>query len=320
MIHFWFGFFLAAMVQAFLKFYVRLIMNGVWNNGRSQENQRNDIRKFSAILLATPTLALSFVITWIASWSIFGNDHGFWIFWTYAVLLGINAVRLNDYFEETFSRIRLQSLFHEALRLCMICLFFLALLYGIMSMTSTMTTPTTSINTANTTKLTTTEFVTSTTSDTSTNPTSGCGFPNWQGDKVCDDMNNNADCDYDGGDCCGDFVDTSYCRLCQCLDPTHTTPSTTMFATSTTSFLKSTSQTSNTQSTLTSSVPAATTTVAVSTSSNASNTTPQSTIQTSSTLSTTTLASTTSVTTCRAEHPYNTSGKILYSSLFHKTK
>ena len=37
--------------------------------------------------------------------------------------------------------------------------------------------------------------------------TSGCGSPNWQGDNVCDDDNNNANCNYDGGDCCGDNVD-----------------------------------------------------------------------------------------------------------------
>ena len=87
----------------------------------------------------------------------------------------------------------------------------------------------------------------------------------------------------------------------------------TTFATSDTSTLKSTSQTSNTQPPLTSSTPASKTTVAVSTSSNASTTTPQSTIQTSNTLSTTTtMASTTSVTTCGAEHPSNTSGKILF--------
>ena len=137
MVHFWFGFFLAAMVQAFLKLYVRLIMKGVWNNGRRQEKQRNDIQKFSGILLATPTLALSFVITWITSWSIFGNDHGFWIFWTYVVLLGINAVRLNDYLAARPSRMNLEAFFHKVLWLCVICFFFSAILcYGIISSTT----------------------------------------------------------------------------------------------------------------------------------------------------------------------------------------
>ena len=31
---------------------------------------------------------------------------------------------------------------------------------------------------------------------------SGCAVPWWQGDKYCDDENNNADCNWDGGDCC----------------------------------------------------------------------------------------------------------------------
>ena len=42
-------------------------------------------------------------------------------------------------------------------------------------------------------------------------------------DGYCDDQNNNANCEYDGGDCCGDNVDASWCTLCQCLDPTYTT-------------------------------------------------------------------------------------------------
>ena len=32
-----------------------------------------------------------------------------------------------------------------------------------------------------------------------------CGSPNWKGDKNCDDNNNNCACDWDGGDCCGEF-------------------------------------------------------------------------------------------------------------------
>ena len=48
---------------------------------------------------------------------------------------------------------------------------------------------------------------------------SGCYFPDWQGDGYCDDDNNNADCAYDGGDCCGDDFKIDYCTQCQCLDP-----------------------------------------------------------------------------------------------------
>ena len=46
----------------------------------------------------------------------------------------------------------------------------------------------------------------------------GCGKPHWKGDKICDDENNNAGCDFDGGDCCGDDVETHYCKKCECLE------------------------------------------------------------------------------------------------------
>ena len=41
----------------------------------------------------------------------------------------------------------------------------------------------------------------------------------WSGDNTCDDINNNMECGYDGGDCCGCDVQTDYCTECQCLDP-----------------------------------------------------------------------------------------------------
>ena len=41
----------------------------------------------------------------------------------------------------------------------------------------------------------------------------------WTGDNYCDDINNNMECGYDGGDCCGCDVYTDYCTECQCLDP-----------------------------------------------------------------------------------------------------
>ena len=31
---------------------------------------------------------------------------------------------------------------------------------------------------------------------------SSCGSYQWKGDGACDDQNNNAGCDWDGGDCC----------------------------------------------------------------------------------------------------------------------
>ena len=45
-----------------------------------------------------------------------------------------------------------------------------------------------------------------------------CGKPHWKGDNICDDENNNAGCDFDGGDCCGDDVETHYCKKCECLE------------------------------------------------------------------------------------------------------
>ena len=51
---------------------------------------------------------------------------------------------------------------------------------------------------------------------TTTGP--GCNV-GWTGDNYCDDINNNMECGYDGGDCCGCDVNTDYCTECQCLDP-----------------------------------------------------------------------------------------------------
>ena len=40
----------------------------------------------------------------------------------------------------------------------------------------------------------------------------------WIGDEYCDDINNNIACNFDGGDCCGTNVDTRFCTDCQCLE------------------------------------------------------------------------------------------------------
>merc|ERR1711976_183948 len=47
---------------------------------------------------------------------------------------------------------------------------------------------------------------------------SNCEIPHWFGDNYCDDENNNSECGYDGGDCCGDKVNTMYCSECKCLE------------------------------------------------------------------------------------------------------
>ena len=40
------------------------------------------------------------------------------------------------------------------------------------------------------------------------------GIVNYVGDTFCDDDNNNLECDYDGGDCCGGQM--TFCSVCWC--------------------------------------------------------------------------------------------------------
>ena len=42
-------------------------------------------------------------------------------------------------------------------------------------------------------------------------------IPQYIGDGYCDDENNNKDCQFDGGDCCGSDINTKFCSECQCL-------------------------------------------------------------------------------------------------------
>jgi len=67
-----------------------------------------------------------------------------------------------------------------------------------------------------------------------TQPPGGCGSPQWANDQWCDDENNNAECAWDGGACCGDDVNTQYCSACECLDPANGGPTTTTTTTTTT--------------------------------------------------------------------------------------
>jgi hypothetical protein len=48
----------------------------------------------------------------------------------------------------------------------------------------------------------------------------GGGLVKYKKDGNCDDENNNAGCNWDGGDCCGDNVKKTYCKVCMCLDCT----------------------------------------------------------------------------------------------------
>ena len=47
------------------------------------------------------------------------------------------------------------------------------------------------------------------------------------GNGACEDHNNNCGCEWDGGDCCGENVVTTYCSVCECLDPNAPTTTTT---------------------------------------------------------------------------------------------
>ena len=38
-------------------------------------------------------------------------------------------------------------------------------------------------------------------------------------DGICNDVNNNEECKWDGGDCCGDDVVMTECLACECLEP-----------------------------------------------------------------------------------------------------
>ena len=47
----------------------------------------------------------------------------------------------------------------------------------------------------------------------------GCGLPEFASDSICNDENNNAGCNWDGGACCNRQDDgwNTYCTECKCL-------------------------------------------------------------------------------------------------------
>ena len=47
--------------------------------------------------------------------------------------------------------------------------------------------------------------------------TIGGGKLEWKNDGYCDDLNNNADCEHDSGDCCGVYSDWRFCVECKCI-------------------------------------------------------------------------------------------------------
>merc|ERR1719291_448287 len=76
---------------------------------------------------------------------------------------------------------------------------------------------------------TTTTTTTTTAAPTTTGTPSGCGSPQWAEDQWCDDENNNADCNWDGGACCNNAFGgwDTYCSACECKDPNAGTTTTT---------------------------------------------------------------------------------------------
>ena len=56
-----------------------------------------------------------------------------------------------------------------------------------------------------------------TTTTSGTTASGGC-IQGWIADGYCDDINNNVACTYDGGDCCGSYVNIQFCTQCQCLE------------------------------------------------------------------------------------------------------
>ena len=58
-----------------------------------------------------------------------------------------------------------------------------------------------------------------TTTSSGSTTSGGCsGNLEWIGDIFCDDINNNVECNFDDGDCCGPNVFTDYCDECLCLE------------------------------------------------------------------------------------------------------
>merc|ERR1711974_590824 len=81
------------------------------------------------------------------------------------------------------------------------------------------------------------ECLNPTTTTTSSSPINPCGSPNFANDNFCDDENNNAGCNFDGGACCNQNIAgwDEYCTDCECLEQTTTMTTTTTTTSKTTS-------------------------------------------------------------------------------------
>ena len=54
--------------------------------------------------------------------------------------------------------------------------------------------------------------------------TDNCEYSDLIADGYCDDGNNNPECNFDGGDCCGNNVKTDFCSDCVCMENICTFP------------------------------------------------------------------------------------------------
>jgi hypothetical protein len=107
------------------------------------------------------------------------------------------------------------------------------------SVITSTTTTTTTTTTTKTTKTTTKPAPTPTSTTTSTSPTAPLDCPadnpddTWLHDGQCDDATNTPECGFDGGDCCGENVNSVHCTKCQCLTSVTEPPIPTTTSTST---------------------------------------------------------------------------------------
>ena len=63
---------------------------------------------------------------------------------------------------------------------------------------------------------TTSQYETTSSDEDGSGSGDGSCISSYIGDDYCDDENNKQECNFDGGDCCGDNVKTDYCSLCVC--------------------------------------------------------------------------------------------------------
>jgi len=136
------------------------------------------------------------------------------------------SMSLNDTVEKNTNKLMAlnETVVNQEGQMEQITTYFLSIQEMFQTILDLLPTPTSTTSTIAPT--TNTRFTQPQTTTTTTKPGTtikGCPKPHWKNDGFCDDLTNIAECEYDGGDCCGDNVNTLYCILCYCL--TNTTQS-----------------------------------------------------------------------------------------------